>query len=105
MQSQLSEEWDRAYAHFAAHLKDKERVYLSKVTCQDDLLAFIRKLHATYSGRVGLGSLSKVYALIAQLRSFTQVINIFAQASDFASIVWGPLALILEVRHLPGSVM
>jgi uncharacterized membrane protein len=97
MQDQLKEIWDRAKAHYSAHLTDRERLSVDKVTSQEELFLHLEGLRVTYSAQVIAKSLTKTHALIAQLRLFTQIINIFVQTSDIAALVWGPLALILEV--------
>ena len=97
MQHYSTTGWERARIAHLARLNQKDRLSVTRVTSQEELIDKVRELHRKYSGRTGLVPLRKADALIAQLRSFTQIINIFVQANDFGSLVWGPLALILEV--------
>lgn len=71
---------------------------MEKITSQETLFQHLEALRAKYMSQGMAKSLRKTHALVAQLRSFTQIINIFVQSNDIAAFVWGPLALIFEVR-------
>lgn len=97
MQNRLNEVWDRARAYYSANLSDRERQRISTVTSQEELLQHVDTLKVKYSNQMIIRSVRKTQPLIAQLRSFTQIINIFVQNNEISSLIWGPLALIFEV--------
>ncbi|KAJ5152920.1 uncharacterized protein N7482_009398 [Penicillium canariense] len=72
---------------------------MENVTSQEKLFQHLDGLKSKYSARGTAQSLLKTNVLVAQLRSFTQIITIFVQSNDIASLVWGPLALIFELAY------
>lgn len=100
MQSQLDDIWSQARAYYSANLNDRERKRISAIGSQEALLQHIRSLETKYSNQTMARSLRKIQPLMAQLRSFTQIIGVFVQSNEISSLVWGPLALIFEVAHL-----
>lgn len=97
MQAQLTKEWTHARAHHEAHLSRNQRLSIEKVTTQDELIARLRSPQSAYLQRRSQRVLQKIHPVLAQLGSFTHIINIFVQGQEIASLVWGPIALVLEV--------
>jgi hypothetical protein len=72
---------------------------MESVNSQQDLLNRMRALETKYSSKRVVRGLKRTHTLIAQLYSFTKIINIVVQSDpNIAALVWGPLALILEVH-------
>jgi hypothetical protein len=102
MQAEMNEIWNQAHAYYYASLNDRERRQVEQVGSQQSLLAYTRKLEKQYSSYRVSQYLTKMQTFVAQLVSFSAIINIFVQSDPHISaLVWGPLALILEVstRH------
>lgn len=100
MQAELTKVWDQAKAQYMSHLKPRERSCIENVTSRETLLNRLRTLEIAYSRRFSARLLSKIHPFVAQLHSFTRIINIFTQGEEIASLIWGPLALVLEVSLL-----
>lgn len=101
MNKEFTEVWSRAWDYYHTRLNSKERNRISNITSPEDLLVHYHALTIKYSGTKTAKSLKKTQTFVAQLRAFSTVINTTVQAKpDIAGIVWGPLALILEVRAL-----
>jgi hypothetical protein len=98
MYEDFIEVWGRAWEYYHARLSSKERNQISNITSQEDLLVHYHTLTIKYSGTKTAKSLKKTQLFVAQLKAFSTAINTFVEVkSDIAGIVWGPLALILEV--------
>jgi hypothetical protein len=97
MQAQFHEIWERASVYYHTHLKDRECGEIEEISSQEHLLIRLRHLETSYAAKSISKYLQKSYPFVAQLRSFTKVINIFVQGEEIACLVWGPIALIFEV--------
>ena len=98
MERQLSEIWDQAHQYYCVRLSEHERLQIEAFTSSEDASKQISALEAQYTAHRVVKVLRKAHPFIAQLRSFSFIINTFVQSDPkIAALVWGPLALILEV--------
>lgn len=94
----LGDIWDQSWSYYSAHLTDKERLHMTSIRSHQDLIDKTQDLLSLYTSDKIARLLRKTQTCVAQLKSFTAVINIFTQIKpDVAGLLWGPLALILEV--------
>ena len=98
MESQLVSIWNQSRAFYAALLTDQERLRLETVGDQERLLDLVHDLKKRYESKIVVTSLRRIQVFVVQLKSFSRVINIFVQSDPkVAALVWGPVALIIEV--------
>jgi hypothetical protein len=101
MEDQLASIWREAWNSYDATLSVKERSQIEKIASLDELTAHVQRSRKEYYGskRPNLSRiLARAEPFIAHLRSFSNVIATFTQAHpEIASLVWGSLALVLEV--------
>jgi hypothetical protein len=95
--AQLDDIWEQAAAHYRHHLSDRDRKRIKTITSPQELQELTQTLRKEYGDHRVAGALEKTQVFVDQLRSFTRTITIFAQTDKIASLVWGSLALIVEV--------
>lgn len=100
MQADFDGIWSRACSYHVAHLDRKSQMQIENVTSQQTLLAHIHRLESKYNERRVSISLRRTQTFVAQLNSFSSIIQTLVQGNTkIAALVWGPLALILEVFY------
>jgi hypothetical protein len=100
MEAQLSAIWDEARAFYAASLTVRERNLVTEVTSLEELIEKAGKLKTRYRKHRLVVLLGKINPFLAQLRSFSQIINTLVQSHpEIAALVWGSVSLILEASN------
>lgn len=103
--AQLDDIWEQAAAHYRHHLNDRDRKRIKAITSPQELQQLTQTLRKEYGDHRVAGVLEKAQVFVDQLRSFTRTVTILAQTDKIASLLWGSLALIVEVspccRALP----
>ena len=97
MEAQLSGIWNEARAFHIASLTAHERKHVTEVTSVEELMERASKLKAKYRKHRIVALLRKISPFLAQLRSFSRIINTLVQSHpEIAALVWGSVSLILE---------
>jgi hypothetical protein len=97
MEAQLSGIWDEARAFHVASLTGVERKHITEVTNLEELMGKASELKTQYRKRRLVVLLGKINPFLAQLRSFSRIINTLVQSHpEIAALVWGSVSLILE---------
>jgi hypothetical protein len=103
MEAQLWDIWNEARAFHNARLTARERKHVTEVTSLEELIGKARKLNAKYRKHRLASFLERINPFLAQLRSFSQIINALVQSHpEIAALVWGSVSLILEASHTDG---
>ena|SRR2546421_7007179 len=98
MEAQLSTIWNEARAFHNDSLTEHERKHVTEVTSLEELVERASKLKAKYRKHRIVALLRKIHPFLAQLRSFSRIINTLVQSHpEVAALVWGSVSLILEV--------
>ncbi|OCL09419.1 hypothetical protein AOQ84DRAFT_375857 [Glonium stellatum] len=84
---------------FLASLSPEEHRLFSKCSSADDLIEAIGKFDTTKEKRWLQKHLSKVSTLCKKLTPYFDVIGVFVQSQEFASIAWGAIRLILQLAN------
>ena len=97
METQLSGIWDEARASHIASLTKHEKKYVTEATSPDELMRKAGKLKERYGKHRLVVFLGKINPFLAQLRSFSRIINTLVQSHpEIAALVWGLISLFLE---------
>jgi hypothetical protein len=100
MEAQLQEIWNKARAFHNARLTARERKHITEVTSLEELIGKASKLNAKYRKSKLALFLERINPFLAQLRSFSRIINTLIQSHpEIAALVWGSVSLILEASH------
>jgi hypothetical protein len=103
MEAQLSGIWDEAKAFHAASLTSREKKHVTEVTSLERLIEKASKLKTRYRKHRLVVLLGKINPFLAQLRSFSRIINTLVQSHpEIAALVWGSVSLILEASNPTG---
>ena len=100
MEHELEAVWKIAKIRYENGLTPKHRAKLLGITSQEALLADLRVLRNNYTGvpEDTPSMWRRLDRFVAQMRDFTHIINIYVQSNPgIASLVWGSVALVLEV--------
>jgi hypothetical protein len=98
---QLTEIWLEAKALQRQHLSVKEKETVEQVDSYEHLYERLGKIQKQYQNKPWVRLLARIDPFVSSLRSFAAVLSIFAQAKpEVLSLVWGSIALVLEVRIL-----
>ena len=97
METQLPNIWNDARALHVVSLAEHEREYATNVRSLEELTERARGLKANYRKHGLVVLLGKIYPILAQLQSFSPIINTLVQSHpEIAALVWGSLYLIVE---------
>jgi hypothetical protein len=100
MEAQLWDIWNEARAFHNSRLTARERKHVTEVTSLEELIEKARKLNVKYRQHRLALLLGRINPFLAQLRSFSRVINTLIQSHpEIAALVWGSVSLILEASH------
>jgi hypothetical protein len=102
MDVEFTQIWDEAKSHYLKHLNEQDRLRIKSVTDLDTLMRLTQTLRERYSKRKISAYLKRLNPFLAQIRSFSRIINTLVQSHpEVAAIVWGSLAFVLEVSGCP----
>jgi hypothetical protein len=103
MEAQLRDIWNEARAFHNARLTARERRHVTEVTSLEELIGKASKMNMKYRKHRLVLFLERINPFLAQLRSFSQIINSLVQSHpEIAALVWGSVSLILEASHADG---
>lgn len=102
MDAEFSHIWDEAKAYYVAHLSEQDRLRIESVTDFETLVGLTQILQKRYSKRKISSCLKRINPFLAQIRSFSRIVNTLVQSHpEVAALVWGSLAFVLEVSGRP----
>jgi hypothetical protein len=105
MEVQLTSIWDEAKAFHSASLKAHEKIHVTEVTSLEGLIEKASTLKTKYREHRIVVLLGKINPFLAQLRSFSRIINTLVQSHpEIAALAWGFVSLILEAS-LTGCIL
>lgn len=92
--------WIKAQDTYLASLTSSQIRSIRSITTQSELLNTTKEYRRRYSSGGFAKFLDRVNPFLAQLNSFSNIIKIFVSSDpNFAALVWGSVALVLEVCY------
>lgn len=105
MELQLVSIWEEAKAFHSASLTAHERLHITEVTSLEGLIEKASKLKTKYQKRRLVVLLRKIKPFLAQLGSFSRILNTLVQSHpEIAALVWGSVSLVIEAS-LPNGML
>jgi hypothetical protein len=105
MELQLVSIWEEAKAFHSASLTAHERLHITEVTSLGRLVEKASKLKTKYQKHRLVVLLRKIEPFLAQLGSFTRILNTLVQSHpEIAALVWGSVSIVIEAS-LPNGIL